>query len=185
MSTPHVSKKMKSVHTGITPSNPYNTQSQSIVSTSQKADTISNIATVLPMSGNKKMNGIAQGKDDSKCKKHNMIVNKQPCGNTPLKSIKRVNKGKRQRTTMTQQYKIDVHKNNKEETSTKDYSFSFSCSPSYSSQDDKDYDSLMYVIGGNTKVQCETDKFCDICGFRIGQDGPKMPSRRDRMFDII
>jgi hypothetical protein len=121
---------------------------------------------------------MAQGEDDSKCKKTNMIVNKQLCGDKPLQSIKRVNKGSRQ-TTMTQQYKMNTNKNDKEETSTKDYSFSFSCSPSYSSQDEEEYDSfdsLIYIIGGNTKIQCENDKFCDVRGFMIGRDGQKIPS---------
>jgi hypothetical protein len=121
---------------------------------------------------------MAQGEDDSKCKKTNMIVNKQLCGDKPLQSIKRVNKGSRQ-TTMTQQYKMNTNKNDKEETSTKDYSFLFSCSPSYSSQDEEEYnsfDSLIYTIGGNTKVQCENDKFCDVCGFKIGRNGQKIPS---------
>jgi hypothetical protein len=179
MSTPPASKKTKSIHTGIIPSNPYNTQSQSIINTTaQKADTIPNTATVSPASSNKKTDGMAQGEDDSKCKKMNTIINQQPCGDKPLQSIKRVNKGLKQ-TTMTQQFKMSTNKNDKEETSTKDYSFSFSCSPSYSSQDEEEYDSfdsLIYTIGGNTKIQCENDKFCDVRGFMIGRDGQKIPS---------
>jgi hypothetical protein len=59
---------------------------------------------------------MAQGEDDSKCKKTNTIVNKQPCGDKPLQSIKRVNKSLRQ-TMMSQQYKMNTIKNDKEETS--------------------------------------------------------------------
>jgi hypothetical protein len=176
-------KKAKSGHTGVT-MNPYNTQSQSTIKPSQinihdaPAAVVAN--TVSPDSCKKRARednvndrDIAQEEEDSKCSQ----VIRQPRGDRPLKSIKRLNKGKTQ-TTITQQFKRQsTRENNEEDTHTKSYSFSFSCSPSYSSQEaDDDFDSLVHAIGGNRQIEHESDKFCDVRGFNVDQDGPKLPN---------
>jgi hypothetical protein len=179
----HVSNKTKSGYTGVTV-NPYNTQSQSITKPTQINAHNAPANTVSPDSYKKRAREdnvndceIAQEEEeDSKCSQVN-VQQIQPRGDAPLKSIKRLNKGKTQ-TTITQQFKRhNTYENNKEDTHTKSYSFSFSCSPSYSSQEpDKEFDSLVYAIGGNRQVKRESDKFCDVRGFNVGQDGPKLPN---------
>jgi hypothetical protein len=183
--SPPPTKKPKSVSTtNVTLLfNPY-TQSES---TTRAAVTPNSRDNAVVSSENKKENKVRETSpvdEDSKCADDIACCTthcKTPRGDSPLKSIKWTDKGKKVQTTITQQFSSYKSSNNVAHSTTnidanhsRDYSFSFSCSPSSSSQDD-DFDSLVHAIGGNKNVHCESDDKCDVRGFVIGQDGPELP----------